>query len=109
MAMQTKASMTSFHFKELLSFFKKLVLSEISHSNRHLLTLNKYRSHVILQAIAQAQEFGLNMVTLLAHRSHALQPLDVSFFKPFKIVFKKKKQKTMQWSKIIIVNQTNAH
>jgi hypothetical protein len=92
MAMQTKASMTSFHFKELLSFFKKSVLSEISHSNRHFLTLNEHRSHVIWQAIAQAQEFDLNMVTLLAHTSHALQTLDVSFFKPFKTSFKEKKK-----------------
>jgi hypothetical protein len=31
------------------------------------------------------------MVTLHTHTSHALQPLDVTYFKPFKIAFIKKK------------------
>jgi hypothetical protein len=35
------------------------------------------------------------MVTLLAHTSHALQPLDVSFFKPFKIAFRKERDNAM--------------
>jgi hypothetical protein len=35
------------------------------------------------------------MVTLPSHTSHALQPLDVSCFKPFKIAFKKEKDATM--------------
>jgi hypothetical protein len=30
------------------------------------------------------------MVILLAHTFHALQPLDVSYFKPFKFAFEKK-------------------
>jgi len=51
--------------------------------------------HVILQAIEQAHQFGLNMVTLWSHISHVLQPLDVSCFKPFKIAFKKKRDVAM--------------
>jgi len=35
------------------------------------------------------------MVTLLAHTSHVLQLLDVSYFKPFKINFKKEKDNAM--------------
>jgi hypothetical protein len=31
------------------------------------------------------------MVTLLAHTSHVLQPLDVSCFKPIKFAFKKER------------------
>jgi hypothetical protein len=31
------------------------------------------------------------MVTLPIHTSHALQPLDVTYFKPFKTTFRKKK------------------
>ncbi len=61
-------------------------------------------SHVMLEAIKQAREFGLDMVTLPFHTSHALQILDVNFFKPFK-----KKNLIMQWLETIIVNQTNAH
>jgi hypothetical protein len=35
------------------------------------------------------------MITLPSHTSHALEPLDVSCFKPFKITFKKKKNNNM--------------
>jgi hypothetical protein len=35
------------------------------------------------------------MITLPSHTSHALQPLDVSCFKPFKTTFKKKKNSAM--------------
>ncbi len=35
------------------------------------------------------------MVTLLVYTFHALQPLDVSWFKPFKIVFKKERNNAM--------------
>jgi hypothetical protein len=35
------------------------------------------------------------MVTLPSHMSHALQPLNVTCFKPFKNVFKKQKDATM--------------
>jgi hypothetical protein len=37
----------------------------------------------------------LYMVTLLYHTSHALQPLDVNCFKPFKTTFKKERDNTM--------------
>jgi hypothetical protein len=30
------------------------------------------------------------MISLASHTSYALQPLNVSYFKPFKIVFRKK-------------------
>jgi hypothetical protein len=51
MAMQNKAWMTTFLFKEFLSFFKKIVLNGISQFNRHLLILNTRGSHVTLEAI----------------------------------------------------------
>jgi hypothetical protein len=35
------------------------------------------------------------MITLHSQKSHALQPLDVAWFKPFKIVFKKERDTTM--------------
>jgi hypothetical protein len=91
-----------------LSFFKRLVPGGISPSNRHLLTLDGYGSHVILEAIEHAQQFGLDMITLPSHTSHALQPLDVSYFKPFKIAFKKKK-KIITWLEIITISQTRLH
>ncbi len=86
--------MTFFLFKEFLSIFKKSILGEIFQSKTSL-NLNGHGSHVTLEAIAQAHDFGLNMVTLQAHTSHALQPLDVSCFKPFKITFRKEKDNAM--------------
>ncbi len=87
--------MTSFLFKFVLSFFKKWVPSEIFQSNQHILILNEHGSHVTLKKIAQAHEFGLDMVALPSHTFHLLQPLDVSCFKPFKTAFKKEKDNAM--------------
>jgi hypothetical protein len=57
--------MTSFLFKEFLSFFKKSIPSGSSLSNHHLLILNGHDSHVSLKAIKQVQQFGLDMIMLL--------------------------------------------
>jgi hypothetical protein len=95
MAMQSKAWMTTFFFKEFMSFFKRSIPSKISITNRHMLILDGHGSHVTLEAIEQAQEFGLDMITLPSHTSHALQPLDVVCFKPFKIAFRKEIYITM--------------
>ncbi len=95
MAMQSKAWMITSLFKKFLSFFKRYILSGISLINRHLLILDGHGSHVALEAIKQAKEFGLNMITLPSHTFHAFQPLDVACFKPFKIAFKKERDITM--------------
>jgi hypothetical protein len=87
--------MTSFLFEIFLSFFKKWVPSEIYQSNQHILILNKHGSHVTLETITQAHEFGLEMVALPSHTSYVLQPLDVSCFKPFKIAFRKEGNNAM--------------
>jgi hypothetical protein len=44
-------------------------------------------------------DFGLNMITLPSHTSHALQHLNVSCFKPFKTTFRKERDATMTISK----------
>jgi hypothetical protein len=50
--------------KNYLILYMKLVLSDISPSNCHLLTLDGHGSHIILQAIKLAQQCGLDMITL---------------------------------------------
>jgi len=45
------------------------------------------------------------MLTLPSHTSHTLQPLDVSCFKPFKIVFKKEKDGAMAKNNYIESNK----
>jgi hypothetical protein len=87
--------MTCFFFKEFLSFFKQHIPCGISITNHHLLIINNHGSHVILESIEQTQAFGLNMMTLSSHTSHALQPLDVACFKPFKTTFRKEKNGAM--------------
>ncbi len=51
MVIHIKTWMTSFLFKKILSFFKRLVLGGIFLSNYHLLALNGHGSHVSLEAI----------------------------------------------------------
>jgi hypothetical protein len=63
--------------------------------NKHIYIFNGHGSHVTLQTIEQAQTFKLDMVTLPSHTSHALQPLDVACFKPFKTTFRKEEDTTM--------------
>ncbi len=85
----------SFIFKEFLSLFKRSISKRIFQSNWHLLGLDSCDSHVRLKAIKQAQQFGLDMVTLPFLISHALQPLDVSCFKPFQTIFKNESDNVM--------------
>jgi len=87
MAMQSKAWMTNFVFKEFLYFFKRLVPGGLSLTNKHFFILDGYRSHVTLEAIEQAQTFGLDMITIRNHISYALKPLDVVYFKLSKTTF----------------------
>jgi hypothetical protein len=51
MAMQPKAWMTTFFFKEFLFFFKRFIPSGISLTNGHLFILDGHGSHVTLDAI----------------------------------------------------------
>jgi len=53
--------------------------------------LDGHGSHVTLEAIEQAQKFGLDMIILPLYTSNALQPLIVACFKPFKTAFKKER------------------
>ncbi len=53
--------------------------------------MDGHGNNVTLETIEQAKDIGLNMITLPSHTSHALQPLDVFCFKPFKITLKKDK------------------
>jgi hypothetical protein len=82
-------------FKEFFSFFKKFVLDGVSFINRHLLVSDGHGSHVTLKVVPQAQEMGLNMITLPSHTSHDLEPLNVFCFKPFKTTFRKAKNVMM--------------
>jgi hypothetical protein len=44
--------------------------------------LDGHDSHVTIEAIDQAREFGLDMIALPSHTSHDLETLNVFCFKP---------------------------
>ncbi len=88
--------MTTYLFFFKFSFFKGSILGEISLTNRHLHILDGHGSYVTLETIKQAKKFGLDMIILPLHTSHAFHPLDiVACFKPFKIVFIRERNTTM--------------
>ena len=86
MAMQPRAWMTTYLFSAWLSHFIESVQSMggISTEHMHLLILDGHNSHCTLDVVLEARAAGLDILTLPAHTSHALQPLDVSVFKSFK-------------------------
>jgi hypothetical protein len=90
MAMQPRAWMTTYLFSAWLSHFIESVQRQggISQERRHLLILDGHNSHCTLDVVQEARAAGLDILTLPAHTSHALQPLDVSVFKPFKQHFR---------------------
>jgi hypothetical protein len=49
--MQNKAWMKKKFFKEFLTFFKRLVLGGIFHSNKHLLILDRHGFHIMIKSI----------------------------------------------------------
>jgi hypothetical protein len=90
MAMQPRAWMTSYLFGAWMSQFIELVQASgsLSPVNRHLLILDGHISHVSVEVVQEARRAGLDLLTLPSHTFHALQPLDVSVFKPFKQFFR---------------------
>ena len=90
MAMQLRAWMTSYLFSAWISHFVASIRchSLISPQQRHLLILDGHNSHVTLEVARLAKNVGLDLISLPSHTSHALQPLDVAVFKPFKQYFR---------------------
>ena len=69
MAMQQRASMTSYLFIAWISHFVASVkrVGAISFKDRHLLLLDGHNSHVTLDVVRGASAAGLNLLTLPAH------------------------------------------
>jgi hypothetical protein len=91
MAMQPQAWMMGYLFKSWIGHFVKNICDcglGISPSYWHLLILDGHGSHVTIDVVKSARSVGLDFITLPSHTLHALQPLDVSCFKPFKQAFR---------------------
>ena len=91
MGMQQNAWMTRWLFESWISHFLEYLKAGpgIDHSNRHLLILDGHNSHVTLEVVKISMQSGLDIISFPSHTSHALQPLDVVCFKPFKTTFRR--------------------
>ena len=85
MTWQENGYMISKKFLQWLKHFKENVLGGMSKKNKHLLIMDGHASHITNEAIIFGLDNGLDILTLLAHCSHELQPLDVAIFHPFKL------------------------
>lgn len=61
-----------------------------------LLILDGHTAHKSLKLVEKAKEENITILVLPSHLSHQLQPLDKSFFQPFKTMWDKK---LCQWQK----------
>lgn len=77
--------MTGPNFFKSLQHFHTYVKS--SKNEPVLLLLDNHSSNLDYQAVCFAKENGIVLLTYPPHCSHALQPLDVSVFGPFKKAF----------------------
>lgn len=77
--------MTGFNFLKALQHFQSFV--KCSKEHPVLMTLDNHSSHLDYQAVSFAKENGIVLLTFPPHCSHALQPLDVSVFGPYKSAF----------------------
>jgi hypothetical protein len=50
--------------------------------------MDGHSSHVTVEVVRRVCAVGLHLLTLPFHCSHAMQPLDVAIFKPFKGAFR---------------------
>ena len=58
--------------------------TKASKDNPQLIILDGHNSHKTLAAVDKARDCGITIITLPPHTTHKLQPLDRTYFKPFK-------------------------
>lgn len=95
MAAHPHAWMTKELFFSWLCHFAASVPGGVSPEIRHLLIFFGHCSHVAIQTIKEANKLGIDLLTLPAHTTHRLQPLDVSVFGPFKCYFRSERASWM--------------
>ena len=107
MAMQPNAWLTRWLFESWTSHFIKCLKKDpgIDLNNRHMLIFDKHNSHVTLEVVKISMESGLDIVSLPCPTSHALQPLNISCFKPFKTAFRKLRDRWSLTNKTKVVDK----
>ena len=91
MGVQHNAWMTKFLFESWIAHFLRVLGKGpgVSPTNRHLLIVDGHTSHVTIEGTKTCMKYGIDIVTLPSHTSHALQPLDRTCFVPFKAAFQR--------------------
>jgi len=77
--------MTQELFPQYLEHFVKHTHASVD--DPVLLVLDNHSSHLSIAAIDYCRQHGVVMLTLPPHSSHMMQPLDVTFFGPFKTYY----------------------
>ena len=91
MSIQENGWITEEIFFEWVDHFKQHVRGGVSRDNKQILLLDGYGSHVTLDVVTKAANYGIDIALLRSHTIHKLQPLDVSVFKSFKYNFAKQR------------------
>ena len=78
-------------FLNQLCHFVASISSGVSPENKQLLILDGHGSHIAIQTVEEENMFGIDLLTLLSHTTHRIQPLNVSVFGPFKNYFNSKR------------------
>ena len=60
------------------------VMCPKNHTQQHLFIMDGHNSHIIANFIAFCMEYLINLLILLPHILHLLQPLDINIFAPLK-------------------------
>ena len=87
--MQSKAWMTIYLFNVWLSYFIESICHFGCKSPKHqdLLIMDGHNFYMSLKVLHEVRASRLDLNVLRLHTSHAIQPLNVCIFKPFKQCF----------------------
>ncbi|XP_004210946.2 uncharacterized protein LOC101237870 [Hydra vulgaris] len=72
-------------FLDVMNHFIKF--SSSTKENPSLLIYDNFEAHLSIAVINLTKEHGVNILTLLSHSTHKLQPLDVGVMGPFKTAY----------------------
>lgn len=64
--------------------------SRSSKQQQTLLLIDKHQSHLSVEALDMAAEYGVTILSFPPHCSHKMQPLDVSVYGPVKTYYEQK-------------------
>jgi hypothetical protein len=77
------------HDTNFESWFRTVFVASVKNMAKPvLLTFDGHNSHLTFVTVKAAMDNKIILLCLPPHTSHRLQPLDVSFFRPFKIIWR---------------------